>query len=98
MDTYQIDTLVTFSTVFTLEDGVTPIDPTTVTLYYVAPDGTQTEVTGGPINHPSTGNFNYDVSLTQSGIWIYKWQGSGNVEITSPDTYVAVQESVPIPG
>jgi hypothetical protein len=98
MNTYQIDSEVTLSTLFTASDGVTPIDPTTVTLYIVAPDGTEMELTGSDLAHPSTGSFSYGVLVNQSGIWIYKWQGAGAVDVTTPDTYLAVQESVPLPG
>jgi hypothetical protein len=98
MNTYQIDTLVTLEATFTLVDGVTPTDPSTVTLYVVAPDGTETTVTGVDLANPTTGEFTYDVAVNQSGIWIYKWQGAGTVDVTTADTYFAVQESVPIPG
>lgn len=98
MNTYQIDTAVTLSNLFTLADGVTPVDPTTVILYVIQPDGTENQYTGGELDHPSVGRFNYGVVASESGLWTYKWQGTGSVEVTSPDTFFIINPSLAIAG
>lgn len=97
MNTYQLDTLVELQTTFTDADGAL-VNPTTVTLYIRTPDGIVTAYTGGNIGHPSTGLYTFDVNANQSGPWIYKWQGTGAVEITSPDVYFQVEQSAALAG
>ena len=97
MSTYQFDTLVKLTTTFTEKDGVTPVDPTTVTLYIKTPDGTVTAYTGGEITRVSTGVYTYEITTSQVGRWIYKWQGTGACEITSPDVFLVVAGSNAMP-
>jgi len=97
-NTYEIDTLVQLTSNFTLGDGVTPIDPTTVTLYIKDPGDNETVVPGDLLTHVSTGVFGYDVNVNVSGWWTYKFQGAGNIEVTSPDTRFLVNASILIPG
>lgn len=91
MNTYDIDTLVTLTTTFTLSDGVTPVDPDTVTLYIRDPDGLIIEPSATRI---SAGNYSADVLLSKAGAWIYKFRGTGTVEITSPDVNMLVLRTV----
>jgi hypothetical protein len=91
MNTYQIDTQVELKTTFTGLDGVTPIDPTTVTLYVQTPDGAVTSYTD--VTRLEVGVYVRDVITTQFGPWIYKWRGEGNCDVTSPDTYFQVARS-----
>lgn len=93
MNYYQPDTLVKLSTTFTGVDGVTPVDPTTVTLYVKTPDGVVAAYTGGEITQTGVGLFEYELITDQIGPWIYKWQGTGACEITSPDIYFQVVDS-----
>ncbi len=98
MNTYDLDTTVLITTGFTMTDNVTPIDPTAVFLFIQSPDGIVTSYTGGQIDHPSTGNFTMELQTDQSGPYIYKWQGTGAVDITSPDQYFLVQKSAVLVG
>jgi hypothetical protein len=96
LNTYQIDTLVQLSTTFTAADGVTPIDPDTALLFIQTPAGIVSEYTATstpPVVRESTGSYQLQILVDQPGPWIYKWQGTGDVEITSPDVYFMVAQS-----
>lgn len=91
MNYYDLDTIVELTVAFTAQDGVTPVDPTNVTIYVWAPDGSQTEY-----NAPtkvSTGVYAQDVLVGQVGPWIYKGQGTGTVDVTTIDTYFQVRQT-----
>jgi hypothetical protein len=58
------------------------VDPTVVTLKIKAPPPTSTVTThvyGTDANviKDSTGNYHYDVTLSQSGTYRYRWEGTG---------------------
>lgn len=98
MNTYELDTLVQLASAFTAADGVTPIDPATVTLYIRDPTGAETTVAMGSLTHAGTGIWTYQQACSISGVWLYKFQGAGNVQVTSPDTPFFVEASRLIPG
>lgn len=101
MNTYQLDTLIQLDTTFTQSDGVTVIDPTTVLLFIQTPDGVVAEYTTSTtpgIMKVSTGIYYLQIEVSQSGPWIYKWQGTGAVNITSPDVYFQVNQSAVLSG
>lgn len=98
MNTYDIDTDVLVSSAFTQADGVTPVDPTTVTLIYLDPNGKKTTVAMGDLTKLSTGVFTSTINANVSGVWLYKFQGTGNVEVTTPDTPFQVNPSQLLPG
>lgn len=56
-----------------------PTDPTTVYVTVRKPGGTTTTYTygGGQVLKDSTGRYRCDVSLDESGVWQYKWFGTG---------------------
>jgi hypothetical protein len=60
---------------FANQSGV-PTNPTAVVLTIWAPDGTVS--TPAPAND-SAGAYHYNLSLTQSGIYRFKWQGTGAI-------------------
>lgn len=62
---------------FTVDDVAT--DPTTVTLTVRSPDGTSTDYTYGAaqITKDSTGVYYKDISLTQRGVWSFRFVGTG---------------------
>lgn len=72
---YQIGTVARIRADFTNLDGV-PTDPTAVTVEILAPDGTET--TPAASNDPTVvGGWYYDLPLTMSGIYRYRWVGTG---------------------
>ena len=54
-------------------------DPTTVSLIYRAPDGTETTITyaGGGVTKDSTGVYHADVTCSVVGDWYYRFVGTG---------------------
>lgn len=54
-------------------------DPTTISLFVRAPDGTTNTYTygGGTVTKDSVGDFSKQISLSQRGIWYYQWTGTG---------------------
>lgn len=92
VNTYQVDTLIRLTGAFTLADNVTPADPTTVTIWMQAPDGTVQSTAS--VVRDGVGLYHYDFTVTEIGPYIYKWQGQGALEITSPDTYFNVAPTV----
>lgn len=74
---------------FADQNGV-PTDPSTVTLTIQAPDNTSTSPT--PIND-GTGLYHYDLALAMSGIYRFKWVGTGLVAAVE-EGEIAVKESI----
>lgn len=100
MGTYQIDTTIVLTGTFASAQTGQPMDPSAVNLFIMAPDNT-TQEQGWPfgnVAHPSTGVFTFTFTVSISGTWTYKWQGTGAVVCTSPDTTFQVQPSILIPG
>lgn len=93
MNKYQAETLVQVSVVFTVTDTGDPVDPTDVFLYVEDPEGNVTTYTGVDITKTSVGNYLKQFVVDQVGVWIFKWRGTGTVEITTPDRYLQVQPS-----
>lgn len=56
-------------------------NPLTVTLTVRAPDGTETASTleSGTVIQAETGKFYVDVTLDQSGQWVWRWETTGDV-------------------
>ena len=94
---YDIDTQIQVSVSFANTFTGAPADPSTVTLYLTDPHGNaQTLV--GPIVRDGVGQYHYTFTPAVSGVWTYKWQGTGAVIITSPDTQFTVRSSALIAG
>lgn len=72
-NTYVVGDLVRVSCVFTTQGGAF-IDPSTVTVTILYPDGTTTTPS---VTRDSVGNYHSDVSATQSGRWRYRWAATG---------------------
>lgn len=75
---------------FTLQDGVTLADPTTVTVSVKPPGATPT------VNTPTrdgTGLYHFDVTLNVVGDWYYRFQGTGAVVAQTADGHIVVPPS-----
>ncbi len=70
-----------------------PTNPSTVALTLQAPDNTSSTPT--PIND-GAGLYHYDLALTQSGIYRFKWQGTGTVAAVE-EGEIAVKASILVP-
>ena len=97
MNTYQLDTEIQIFNQFETETGI-PMDPTAVTLFVKTPDGVVTTYTGSQLTQGGVGLYTLDILVDQVGPWIYNWQGTGMVEITTGDVYFLVAQSAVLPG
>lgn len=94
MNTYDVDTAIQLSVAFANVAG-TAVDPTTVNIFLYDPCGVISEhTTVSGVVHDGTGAYHYVFLPPIVGIYAYKWQGTGAVEVTSPDTYFQVRQSV----
>lgn len=80
-----------------VEQGVF-VDPgTAVILLLLTPSGILQTLTN--VAFDEAGRFHYDFTPTESGVWTYKWQGTGSLlSATSPDTTFTVESSELIAG
>lgn len=80
--TYQdgsnIDLIANFTS-----DGTTAVNPTSVSLIIQNPDKTVTTVAAGSpsITNPSTGQFVYNLALSQIGTYSWRWTGSSGTNV-----------------
>jgi len=68
-------------------------NPTTLTLTIQAPDNSQT--TPSP-TYDSTGKYHYNLDLTQSGTWLYRWYATGDVQAVNEGS-IEVRASILVP-
>lgn len=68
-------------------------DPTTVTVMVQDPTGSKVTYTTG-IVRDSIGVYHFNLLLTKSGTWVYKFKGSGGLNAASVDTSFPVGSSV----
>lgn len=69
-------------------------DPSAVTLEVMKPDGTKVTYTTVDFTHAAgSGYYTKKVMLDQSGLWRYKWFGTGDLNASDPGVF-AVRESV----
>lgn len=63
-------------------DAGTATDPTTVRFEFLTPAGVKTTYvypTNAQLVKDSTGNYHVDLTLTEAGLWFYRWEGEGAV-------------------
>lgn len=65
---------------FTADDGVTLLDPTTVTFSVKSPSGVTTTLTGGQVTRVSAGVYQVDVVGSEAGSWYYRAAGTGSAQ------------------
>jgi hypothetical protein len=61
-------------------------DPSTVSLFVIAPDGTSVtyQYNPGPIVRDGVGMYHYDLTLNQKDKWLYEWIGTGVLTVVGP--------------
>ncbi len=96
--TYDVGDAARLAVAFTSLSGALT-DPTTVTLTIQAPDNTQTTPS---VVHDSTGKYHYDLSITQSGVYLYRYVGTGAVAAVEEGQIMVrsttlVPQPVPVP-
>ena len=75
MSTYDVGDTRTLTGTFHNAAGALA-DPTAVTLTVRKPDGTESTPTA---THASTGVYTYALTFDQSGVWRYRFAGTGTV-------------------
>lgn len=75
----------------TFTNNGTPTDPTTITLYTKnASAGFATYVYGSSaITRTGTGAYNFNVATSASGVWFYRWTGSGALTAAFESSFTA---------
>ena len=79
----------------TFEVADTPTDPTTTTIRVRTPAGAETSHqygVDGNVVRVSAGVFRYDLALTASGYWRYRWVGTG-VAAAAEEKTIAVKST-----
>jgi hypothetical protein len=94
VNTYDIGDLVRVSNALTAS-GVA-IDPGTLTMVLLLPDGTETTYTyaGATITKDSTGNYHVDVTPAQAGIYTYRWTSTGTGQASGETRFEVRQRRV----
>jgi hypothetical protein len=77
VQTLDVGEVTTLVAVFTNEDG-TLTSPASVTLTITSPSSAVTTVVTAGLQNPSTGRYEYDLLVTATGVWTYRFAGSGN--------------------
>ncbi|MDE1904967.1 MAG: hypothetical protein KGH75_00770 [Rhodospirillales bacterium] len=91
---YDENQAVKLSATFTV--GGVATDPTTVSLTYRTPDGTETVLTyaASQITKDSVGNYHVVLTVTQAGSTTYLWDGTGtDIAAISGSFFVRRQEA-----
>ena len=92
---YYVGDALRFSCEFTDMDD-TATDPTTVTLLLESPSGTVTTLThgAGEITRASVGSYYYDRLVDESGLWEWRWVGTGAVQRARQGRFYVKPENV----
>lgn len=94
MNIYPVNTLIQLNVTFLGFFTNAPIDPSAVNVFIQDPSGNETEFSyPGPVSRTSTGIYFYQFVPNATGKWTYKWQGTGAVVASSPDTCFVVKLS-----
>lgn len=90
--TYEVGDIAVITVSFTDANGA-PADPTTVILTIRNPDNT---ISTPAVGHAATGLYTYSLTITQSGVYLYQWAGTGAI-VAVVEGSVVVNPSVLIP-
>lgn len=88
---YDIGDLVALSATFTATDGVTPVDPATLTCAVTDPTGAVTTYTYGSspgFTKASTGVYALQVDAEVAGSWLYRFLGTGTYQAAVEGTFL----------
>jgi hypothetical protein len=97
VNVYELGDAILLTSDFANVNGL-PFNPYDVTLWVKDPTGTETTYTTGFTN-PAVGQFTYETApVTISGVWFYKWNGSGNTNVSTADYAFRVNASSLIAG
>jgi hypothetical protein len=100
MAIYEIDTSIELQGEFRDSLNNIYVDPTEVQLWVKDPNGNLSDYStlDGSIIRETTGHYTFTFEPSISGVWTYKWQGTGVAAATSPDTTFTVNSSALLAG
>jgi len=82
-NTYDCGDVIRLTAAFT-DIANTPADPTVVTLRVKQPDATvAVHSYPGDITKDGTGAYHFNLAITESGDWYYRFEGTGAVQAAS---------------
>lgn len=88
---YEVGDIARVKVAFTDVNG-TPADPTSVSITIQLPDNSQALATTlPPIVRTGTGAYYYDVTITQSGTYFYRWAGNGAVMAVGEASFLVTE-------
>ena len=90
MSIYQEGQLVTLQASFAVSGIAT--DPTTVNLFVQAPSGATLNPSPTRI---TAGVYQYPLTLSQTGLWSYRWEANGAVQTDGQQTIIVAPISIP---
>jgi hypothetical protein len=94
---FPLGSIAILNALFTDVNGA-PADPTTVSFFYVLPEGLSAgELSAAVLVSPTklaVGSYQVQLQLSTSGPWLSAWVGSGAFVAVSPDTLLNVAVSV----
>lgn len=79
MATFDVDDVAVLSVIFAVTATGVETDPSTVALVVTTPSLTTTTYTyaGGQVTKTATGRYAYQLAITESGTYEYRWVGTG---------------------
>ena len=90
---YQIDTMIQINASFYNVAANQLVDPTNLALFLLDPNNNETTVNPALIVRTGIGEYYYNFLPPSAGLWAYKWQGTGDITVTSRDMRFFVQGS-----
>ena len=89
---YDLNDLIRLRSVFTIDQVDT--DPTSISLFIKRPSGSVSTGTfvGADLTKEATGIYYQDVTLDDTGIWYYRFEGSGAV-VSADEGQLIVERS-----
>lgn len=95
MATYTVGDKIRVTVVFAVS-GVST-DPTTVTIRYKTPQDIITSwvyLTDIQVVKSSTGTYYADISVTEGGLWKFRWEGTGTAHGANQSTFTVVASNI----
>lgn len=93
-DRFVTGDTVTLSNTFKVAGVAT--DPTTTTLLTTEPGGTSTTYTAGVLTHSTTGVYATNLVVTTTGVWSFRWTGTGAAADVADGTFTVWPVTDPI--
>lgn len=95
VDVFDVGDLIRSENAFSVSD--TDTDPDAVKVLVKTPGGSVSEFVYGSdtdVIKDSTGNFYIDISMTESGVWRTRWEGTGAVTAAVEDFWSVRRQEV----